>query len=130
VNLINKENEMQFSRDDLNPGEVYAGIILGQNGEADYHLILLPSEADSVTWAKAKAFAKKAGGTLPNRREQRLLWINALQAFQSEWYWSSEQHASISDYAWLQDFYDGSQDYDLIRKDNACRARAVRRLAI
>ena len=121
-------SDLQALKDNLNPGEVYAGLILGQNGEADYHLILLPGEAESVTWAKAKAFAKKAGGTLPDRRELRLLWVNAKQEFQPNWYWSSEQHASYSDCAWMQLFLSGGQDFD--RKDFTFRARAVRRLPI
>ena len=121
-------SKAQFLKDNLRPGEIYAGLILGQNGEQDYHLILLPGEAERVTWAQAKDFAKKAGGALPDRRELRLLWGNAKQEFKPEWYWSSEQRASYSDYAWLQHFTDGNQ-YDG-RKGYANRARAVRRLAI
>lgn len=118
----------QFLKDNLQPGEVYAGLILGQNGEADYHLILLPGEAESVTWAKAKTFVKKAGGALPDRRELRLLWVNAKQEFQPNWYWSSEEHASSADYAWMQDFGNGGQSHG--HKDYTYRARAVRRLPI
>lgn len=44
------------------------------------------------------------------------------------WYWSGEQHASSSDYAWIHDFDDGNQ-YDL-NKSLEGRARAVRRLVI
>ena len=44
------------------------------------------------------------------------------------WYWSSTQHASDSDLAWVQYFNNGYQ-YDL-RKSFAGRARAVRRLPI
>lgn len=50
------------------------------------------------------------------------------EAFEPRWYWSSTQHASYSESAWGQDFYDGYQDYD--PKDNEFRARAVRRLEI
>jgi len=32
----------------LNEGEHYAGIILNENGEQDYHLILLPEESKSA----------------------------------------------------------------------------------
>jgi hypothetical protein len=121
-------SKAQFLQQNLKPGEVYAGLILGQNGEADYHLILLPGEAQSVTWAKAKVFAEKAGGALPNRRELRLLWVNAKQEFTPNWYWSSEEHASDSGYAWMQAFDDGNQDDH--RKYGTYRARAVRRLPI
>jgi hypothetical protein len=50
------------------------------------------------------------------------------EAFEQEWYWSSTQHASHSDYAWTQDFSDGGQN--LNHKSNELRARAVRRLVI
>ena len=50
------------------------------------------------------------------------------EAFKLDWYWSSTQHASDSDYAWLQDFDSGYQG--LILKGLKFRARAVRRLEI
>lgn len=120
--------KQQFLAENLKPGEAYAGLILGQNGEPDYHLILLPGEAERVTWQEAKEWAKKAGGDLPTRREQRVLFANAKEHFKPEWYWSSEQHASYSDYAWGQDFNNGSQNNLL--KSFKGRARAVRRMPI
>jgi hypothetical protein len=112
----------------LKPGEHYAGIILGKDGEPDHHLILLPGEAESVTWEKAKEFSAKAGGDLPTRREQSLLFANLKEQFQPRWYWSGEQHVSNSDCAWGQYFSNGDQI--LIHKYYYCRARAVRRLEI
>src|SRR3990172_1396299 len=112
----------------LKPEEHYAGIILGKDGEPDHHLILLAGEAESVNWAQAKDFAAKAGGELPTRREQSLLFANLKEQFQPRWYWSGEQHASYSGYAWVQYFSDGDQDGYL--KSNDYRARAVRRLVI
>ena len=94
----------------------------------DYHLILLPQTVPSTTWQKAKAWAKSVGGSLPDRRELRLLWVNAKQEFEGAWFWSSETHASYSDSAWMQYFNSGLQGYD--RKRGTYRARAVRRLAI
>ncbi|NDU91589.1 MAG: DUF1566 domain-containing protein [Ferrovum sp.] len=112
----------------LNPGEEYAGIILGKDGAASHHLILLPGEAESVTFAGAHEFAKKAGGDLPTRREQSLLFANLKDQFEQSWYWSGEQHAADSYSAWFQDFDDGSQVS--WRKDDELRARAVRRITI
>lgn len=112
---------------ELQPGEHYAGIILGKDGEQSYHLILLPGEAESLTWEKAKAWAQNAGGELPTRREQSLLYANLKEQFKNEWYWSSEQHVSDSVYAWYQVFNDGGQG---IIKYGKLRARAVRRLVI
>lgn len=50
------------------------------------------------------------------------------QTFDSVWYWSSTQHASASDCAWCQDFYDGFQGYD--NTGYKLRARLVRRFVI
>ena len=112
----------------LKKGEIYAGILLGQNGAPDHHLILLPGDAEALTWAKAKEFAKKAGGDLPSRREQSLLFANLKDEFKGSWYWSGEQHASEPSYAWFQTFGHGSQGN--CRVDYPCRARSVRRLPI
>jgi hypothetical protein len=113
---------------EMEHGEEYAGLIVGKDGAASYHLILLPGEAESVTWEKAGEWAKEAGGELPTRREQALLYANLKEQFHSAWYWSSEQHASGSDFAWGQGFGDGGQ-YDF-HKNDELRARAVRRLVI
>ena len=118
----------QWIKDNLKKGEQYAGIILGKDGAPDHHIILLPGEAEGVTWTKAKEFAKKAGGELPTRREQSLLFANLKDQFKPAWYWSGEQHASFSDSAWLQYFNDGHQDDNHLSYQG--RARAVRRLPI
>ena len=112
----------------LKAGEQYAGIILGKNGDPDHHLILLPGEADSVNWKNAKEFAAKAGGELPTRREQSLLYANLKEGFQERAYWSGEQHAAFAGFAWYQNFYYGTQDY--YNKGVSLRARAVRRVVI
>ena len=112
----------------LKAGEEYAGIILGKNGDPDHHLILLPGEADSVNWKNAKEFAAKAGGELPTRREQSLLYANLKESFREGAYWSGEQHAASADYAWGQYFTYGIQYSST--KSYSLRARAVRRVAI
>ncbi len=118
-----------FLKQNLKPGEEYSGLMLGEKpGDPDYHLILLPGQAKDVNWSKAKEFAAKAGGELPTRREQRVLFANAKQHFDPNYYWSGEQHAGYSVYAWFQGFDDGSQYYS--DKSASGRARAVRRLVI
>jgi hypothetical protein len=117
--------KQEFLSGILKKGELYAGLILGKKGEPDYHLILLAGDAESVNWEAAKKFAAKAGGELPTRREQSLLFANLKEEFQERAYWSAEQHASNSGYAWCQLFSDGGQGGD--RKDDTLRARAVRR---
>jgi hypothetical protein len=118
----------QWIAENLTPGEVYAGLILGVDGQPDHHLVLLPGEAEHVTWAAAREFAAKAGGDLPTRREQALLYANLKHEFKPNWYWSGEQHAANDDYAWVQHFDYGDQNN--YYKSASLRARAVRRLVI
>jgi len=116
----------------LAPGEHYAGLVIGKDGEPSYHLVLLPGQADDITWDKATEWAAKQGGeyvaSLPTRREQSLLFANLKEEFKERAYWSCEAHDSESGWAWSLYFYYGGQyDYD---RDTELRARAVRRLVI
>jgi hypothetical protein len=124
--MTSAESKAQFLADNLKPGEIYAGLILGKNGEPDHHLVLLSGET-SASWPKAKAWATEQGGELPTRREQSLLLANCKEEFKADWYWSGEAH-SDSRYAWFQNFHLGSQDN--YYHDYELRARAVRRLII
>lgn len=111
----------------LADGEKYAGFLLGESGAPTHHVILLAGDT-SATWKKAVAWAKKQGGELPTRREQSLLFANCQAEFKGDWYWSGEQPAGDSDYAWCQDFDDGGQGWGHV--GYRCRARAVRRVPI
>ena len=112
----------------LAQGEKYAGILLGDTGTPSAHLILLPSELESATWADAGTWAKQIKGELPTRQEHALLFANLKKQFRSAWYWSSEPLAGDESYAWCQTFDDGYQTND--PKSYKLRARAVRRVAI
>ena len=124
---MNKAKQ-EFLKANQRKGECYAGIILGKDGEHDYHLFLLPGEAESVNWEDAKTFASKASGELPTRREQSLLFANLKEEFKERAYWSNTPHAVYGSFAWCQGFDNGGQDD--YYKDNELRARAVRRLVI
>jgi len=113
---------------DLAEGEVYAGLILNDDGTPSHHVVLLPGDHDDTTWQAATDWAKSLNGELPTRREQSLLLANAKQHFEHDWYWSGEQYASDASYAWCQYFSLGPQNLTLMRYQ--CRARAVRRLPI
>lgn len=110
----------------LKKGEQYGGLLLGKNGDPDQHIILLPGEAQAVNWDDARKFAAEAGGKLPTRREQALLFANLPEDFSQYWYWSGEQRESGS--AWCQAFGDGRQGW--YGTDRECRARAVRRVIV
>ena len=112
----------------LSKGERYAGVVLGADGMPSHHLVLMAGSASDVSWAAAKEWAANAGGELPTRQEQALLFGNLKAEFEERAYWSSEQHAASADYAWHQYFGDGDQ-YGGI-KSASLRARAVRRLII
>lgn len=109
-------------------GELWAGVLLNEDGTPSHHVILLPGEAARIGWNKAIEWAKEIGGELPTGREQSLLFANLKSQFKGEWYWSGEQHAAYSGYAWSQDFCVGIQTNH--RKSFEARARAVRRLPI
>src|SRR5574343_592718 len=112
------------------PGEHYAGLIVGKDVEPSYHLVLLPGQADDITWEKAMAWASKQGGehvaSLPTRREQSLLFANFKEEFEKRAYWSCEAHESDSSWAWCQGFGYGLQGN--FNRTYELRARAVRRL--
>ena len=120
-------NKAQWIAENLKEDELYAGLILGLDGTPDHHVILLPGEAEGVTWEAAKVFATKIGGERPTTREQALLDANLQREFQPRWYWSCEQHAASDDYAWGHNFDTGGQYY---YESASLRARAVRRLTI
>jgi hypothetical protein len=113
---------------------IYAGLIRGVDGEPDCHLIVGVELDGASPWDLACAWATElrtdgfADWSLPTRKEQALLFANVADEFKTEYYWSREQHAGYSDYAWGQDFNDGYQSY--WREDVKLRARAVRRFPI
>ncbi len=115
-----------FLAANLKAGEHYAGLLLGKDGEPDQHLVVIAVKDGEANWSKQTKWAKSVGGELPTRRELNLLRANLRELFKSDWYWSSESHASDSSCAWYQYFSDGTQDYD--HKSAALRAVAVRRI--
>lgn len=120
-------SKQQFLDENMRPGEVYAGILLGVDGARDAHIFVMP-ESTSGTWDHCMKWAQALGGFLPTRREQRLLFANAKAAFEPKWHWSSEQRADVSAYAWDQDFSDGNQF--CTRKSDIGLGRPIRRLEI
>ena len=115
-------------------GGLFAGLVRGENGAPDYLLILGPEAEGELAWQPAMDWAAALDieghqdFTLPTRAEQAILFGTVRDQFQSDWYWSREQHAAASAYAWMQLFGFGTQG--LNRKSYDYRARAVRRLII
>lgn len=115
-------------------GGIYAGIVAGEDGQPDYHLIHASSEHEifDADFHKAIGAAQTLlngfrDWYLPTSRDTRLLAINCRDSFDlEEWYWTSTQGSHIDDHALMQTFDNGFQTYCL--KSAGCRARAVRRV--
>lgn len=119
--------QLTITLPELAAGERYLCGVIDENG-AVTHTVLLPGDADPAPWEAQMAWAKSIGGDLPNRIEQAMLFASFKDQFKQEAYWSNQQHASDSGYAWCQSFDGGLQIISV--KDNGLRARAVRRLVI
>lgn len=112
---------------DLAPGEHYAGAVLDANGQHMHHLVLMAAQTSKdLAWSAALEWAEQAGGALPTRQEQALLFANCKPHLQPRWHWSCEEHESEASYAWLCYFDYGSQVYD--HKSYEGGAVAVRRV--
>jgi hypothetical protein len=117
-----------FLAENLRKGEVYGGIVLGKDGEPDYHLFAQTKFIESATFEEVKAYVEKVGGEGATRRDLALLRVNAPEPFGTKAFWSCEQHAAGSFYAWCQYFGNGFQYF--YRKSNLLCGVAVRRLEI
>ncbi len=105
-------SKAQFLKDNLKPGETYAGLVLGANGGPDEHLILLPGRGQDLTWDAAGEWAAYAGGRLPTRQEQSILFANCKPQLIEKWHWSSESYERDASFAWICHFGYGHQDDD------------------
>jgi len=110
----------------LAAGERVAGPILNADGTLSHYLIKMSGEAESKgNWSTAQAYANARGGEAPTLRELALMRTNLPDEFEGEAYWSAEEYAGDSSYAWSQGFDGGLQGHGL--KSAALRAVAVRR---
>lgn len=119
--------QLTITLPELAAGERYLCGVVDENG-AVTHTILLPGDADPAPWEVQMAWTKSIGGDLLSRTEQAIAFASMPEEFERDWYWSNQQHASVSGYAWYQSFSHGFQDNN--RETYGLRARAVRRLVI
>jgi hypothetical protein len=112
---------------DLAAGERNAGLVFDAEGTPKYWLVLLAGKLKPSAWMKARQAAIEAGGELPTRQEQALLYAHCKDAFEPDWYWSAEQPSDAS-YAWCQHFLNGVQYTTDVSAE--LPARAVRRVPI
>ena len=115
-------------------GGIYAGLVRGENGQPDYHLILDVWESQQeFTWEAAKACAQRviADGhqdfTLPSRFESALLYANLRDKINPNyWHWTRTEHSAGR--AFSQSFYGGTQNHNSVLVE--APARFVRRVAL
>lgn len=121
-------SKAQFLAENMQPDEIYAGVILGKDGERDYHLILRPElPLAQLTFDDAIAWAASIQCSLPTLRETSLLFANCSEYFKKTWYWTCEQYDSNDDCAHVQTFEHGHQG--ITRKSaDFVLTRAVRRV--
>jgi hypothetical protein len=87
---------------DLAPGEHYAGAVLDANGLHMHHLVLMAAKPEGdLNWTAALEWAEEAGGALPTRQEQALLFANCKPHLTPHWHWSCEEHETEASSAWV-----------------------------
>ena len=74
-------------------GGTFAGLTTKPDG-THCAVVLLPDNGTDLTWAKAKAWAKKQGGELPSRPVAALLFANIKASLQPKWHWTSEEYGT------------------------------------
>lgn len=92
----------------LAKGELWAGAIIAPDFTVR-HTILLPAKMKVLDFDKGNDWAKAEGGSLPERIEQSLLRLHLPDEFEPRAYWSCEQSAYDTYWAWCQSFYYGDQ---------------------
>jgi hypothetical protein len=111
----------------LDKGEVWlGGIILPDH--TTRHTILLPGEHKGLDFDAAQVWCAEQGGSAPECIEQALAFKFHQQEFRPVAYWSCEQSARLSSWAWFQHFDYGDQDID--NKSSKLAVRAVRRVIV
>lgn len=110
----------------LAAGEVYAGLILNEDGVPLHHLVLLPGEYEGG-WYEALAWTAQSSGELPIHREQLLLSANAGAEFRPGYYWSAEERIDGST-VWIYHFGNGGRGRGGVNKKFL--ARAIRRVPV
>ena len=89
-------------------GGTFAGLTTRPDG-THCAVVLLPSLGEDLTWAKAKAWAKKQGGELPSRPVAALLFANVKPSLSPRWHWTTDEYDGSC--AWHCYFHYGDQSY-------------------
>ena len=119
-------------------GGIFHGLMLSRDGGADYALLSVELKHHHAgdgfdamqDYPKKLKIDGHSDFEMPTRAEQRVQFANAKsEQFHDAYYWSCEQDASDSDYAWLQPF--GHHGHQFVwHRDVKFRGCAVRRVPI
>jgi len=104
---------------------IFAGITTKPDG-THHAAVLLPEQANNLTWKNAMNWAVKQGGELPSRPVASLLFANVQPSLKPAWHWTSEVHNAS--YAWCCNFSYGT--IGISRKSYEDCAVAVRLIQI
>ena len=119
--------EIEETTIELRAGERYAGAVLDEDGDHQFHLVLMAQRpAAKLNWQAAMEWAQGIGGSIPTRQEQALLYANCKPHLKPEWHWSSESYESDASFAWYCHFLNGYQGGNHKSAEGA--AVAVRRV--
>ncbi len=112
---------------ELHPGEHYAGVVLDAEGKVMHHLVLMACKPEcNLNWQDAMDWATSAGGHLPTRQEQALLYANCKPHLQRTWHWSCESHENDASFAWSCYVNFGDQyDYHKSFEGSAVAVRCI-----
>lgn len=85
-------DKAQWLKEHLKPGELYAGLVLGLNGQPDHHLVVAERH-EALTFAAALERAQHNGGFLPTAREMVMVYLNLPHLFSDlrARYWTCER---------------------------------------
>jgi hypothetical protein len=101
-------------------GGLFAGLVTLPDG-THHAVVLLPARpVKRRTWTQAMDWAAEAGGQLPSRPIAALLYANARETIEPDWYWTNEPEGSS--YAWTCDFGNGGQYYHYRRAEGCAVA--------
>ena len=87
-------------------GGTFTGVTTKKDG-THHAVVLLPEQAELLTWKKAMNWAEKQGGELPSRPVAALLFSNAKEQLKPSWHWTNE--ADDASCAWNCTFGYGYQ---------------------
>jgi len=99
-------------------GGTFVGVTTKKDG-THCAVVLLPDQADGVTWKKAMNWATKQGGELPSRPVAALLFANAKDKLKPTWHWTSDEYDAS--YAWSC-YFDYGNQFDFHK---SCEGSAV-----